>query len=199
MGDLSRPRRASGSLVAVAAAGLARDARRPLPEIAAFQWESANRIALDDLQKIDRSRWTTVTYEELAANPRAVIERLTKFIGIGVDAGLEKRLAAPLPPSRQTHTPPDAKMAAASGGDRAAATGSHAHGDAPAGPQRRVLKPRFTSRAECLRCFIFFLVSRWDSSDTRSHSAFVMQMVSRASREPVLGSRRQTNSSPFSF
>ena len=77
----------------------------PLPEIAAFQWESANRIALDDLEKLDRSRWTTVTYEELVANPRAVIERLTKFLGIGIDAGLEQRLAAPLPPSRQTNTP----------------------------------------------------------------------------------------------
>jgi hypothetical protein len=80
-----------------------------LPEIAAFQWESANRIALDDLSKIERNRWTTVTYEELTASPRAVIERLTKFMGISVDAGLEQRLAAPLPPSRQTNTPPDAK------------------------------------------------------------------------------------------
>jgi hypothetical protein len=78
----------------------------PLAEIAAFQWESANRIALDDLSKIDRSRWTSVTYEDLTANPRAVIERLTKFMGIGIDAGLEQRLAAPLPPSRQTNTPP---------------------------------------------------------------------------------------------
>ena len=81
----------------------------PLAEIAAFQWESANRIALDDLSKIDRSRWTTVTYEELIANPGAVIERLTKFMGISMDAGLEQRLAAPLPPSRQTNTPPDTK------------------------------------------------------------------------------------------
>jgi hypothetical protein len=78
---------------------------KSLPEIAAFQWESANRIALDDLEKLDRSRWTSVTYEDLVANPRAVIERLTKFIGIGMDAGLERRLAAPLPPSKQTNTP----------------------------------------------------------------------------------------------
>ncbi len=82
---------------------------KPLPQIAAFQWESANRIALDDLEKIDRSRWTTVTYEDLIANPRAVIERLTKFMGLGIDAGLEQRLAAPLPPSRQTNTPPNAQ------------------------------------------------------------------------------------------
>jgi hypothetical protein len=80
-----------------------------LPEIAAFQWESANRIALDDLERIDGDRWTTVTYEDLVANPRAVIERLTKFLGIEIDAGLEQRLSAPLPPSRQTNTPADAK------------------------------------------------------------------------------------------
>jgi sulfotransferase family protein/aspartyl/asparaginyl beta-hydroxylase len=79
---------------------------KPLPQIAAFQWESANRIALDDLSKIDRSRWTAVTYEELVANPRAVIERLTKFMGTSIDAGLEQRLGEPLPPSRQTNTPP---------------------------------------------------------------------------------------------
>jgi LPS sulfotransferase NodH len=82
---------------------------KSLAEIAAFQWESANRIALDDLSNMDDSRWTAVTYEELTANPRAVIERLTKFIGIGMDAALERRLAAPLPPSRQTNTPPDAQ------------------------------------------------------------------------------------------
>jgi len=80
----------------------------PLPNIAAFQWESANRIALDDLEKLHRSRWTTATYEELVANPREVIERLTAFMGIGMDAGLERRLAAPLPLSRHTNTQPDA-------------------------------------------------------------------------------------------
>lgn len=79
----------------------------PLQEIAAFQWESANRIALDDLGRLDRDRWTTVTYEQLTGNPRATIERLAKFIGIGVDAGLAQRLAAPLPPSRQTNAAAD--------------------------------------------------------------------------------------------
>jgi hypothetical protein len=78
---------------------------KSLPQIAAIQWESANRIALDDLAKIDRSRWTTVTYEDLVADPHAVIERLTKFLGLGLDAGLAQRLGAPLPPSRQTNTP----------------------------------------------------------------------------------------------
>jgi sulfotransferase family protein/aspartyl/asparaginyl beta-hydroxylase len=78
---------------------------KSLPEIAAFQWESANRIALDDLAKLDRNRWTSVTYEDLVANPRDVVERLTKFMGLSIDAGLERRLSAPLPPSKQTNTP----------------------------------------------------------------------------------------------
>jgi hypothetical protein len=81
----------------------------PLHEIAAFQWESANRIALDDLAQLDRGRWTTVTYEQLTGNPRATIERLVKFMGLEIDAGLAQRLAAPLPPSRQTNTPADAR------------------------------------------------------------------------------------------
>ena len=50
-----------------------------------------------------------MTYEDLVENPGAVIKRLTKFMGISVDAGLQQRLAAPLPPSRQTNTPPDAQ------------------------------------------------------------------------------------------
>jgi hypothetical protein len=79
----------------------------PLHEIASFQWESANRIALDDLSKIDDRRWTALTYDELIADPRAVIGRITNFIGIPIDAALERRLAAPLPPSRQTNTPAD--------------------------------------------------------------------------------------------
>jgi hypothetical protein len=81
----------------------------PLADIAAFQWESANRIALDDLARLDGRRWTTVTYEQLTGDPRATIERLMKFIGLGIDAGLAQRLAAPLPPSRQTNTPADAQ------------------------------------------------------------------------------------------
>src|SRR5690348_1897508 len=46
---------------------------------------------------------------------------------------------------------------------------------------------------------IVFCVARWDSSETRAHSALVKQTVSRARREPVLASFRQTISSPFSF
>jgi hypothetical protein len=79
---------------------------RPLGEIAAFQWEAANRIALDDLQKLPPSRWTVLNYGDLVADPAACIRRICDFAGLAFDSGLENRLVAPLPLSRYTQTPP---------------------------------------------------------------------------------------------
>lgn len=79
---------------------------RPLAEIAAFQWESANRIALEDLEQLPHARWTAVSYEDLVADPRATIERLCRFAGIEFDAALEIRVQGALPLSRYTHTAP---------------------------------------------------------------------------------------------
>ena len=79
---------------------------RSLGEIAAFQWEAANRIALDDLQQLPRSRWTVINYADLIANPAACIRGVCEFAEIAFDSALEARLAAPLPLSRYTQTPP---------------------------------------------------------------------------------------------
>jgi hypothetical protein len=79
---------------------------RPLEEIAAYQWESANRTALDDLERIPDRRWIPVEYRELVSAPAAVIERICAFAGLDVDAGLLARLAQPLPLARHTLTPP---------------------------------------------------------------------------------------------
>lgn len=79
---------------------------RPLEEIAAFQWESANRIALDDLARLPRERWTMLSYAELLADPRAAVRQLCAFAEVELDAALEQRVAQPLPLSRYTHTPP---------------------------------------------------------------------------------------------
>jgi LPS sulfotransferase NodH len=81
---------------------------RPLQEIAAFQWESANRIALDDLAGLPRERWLPVRYEDLCADPTATIRRICEFAGIEVDRALAQHVAAPLPMSRYTLTPPAA-------------------------------------------------------------------------------------------
>jgi hypothetical protein len=79
---------------------------RPLEEIAAFQWETTNRIVLDDLSKLPAHRWMSLNYEDLIARPRETILRVCEFASIAKDAGLESRLSVPLPLSRYTQTPP---------------------------------------------------------------------------------------------
>jgi hypothetical protein len=79
---------------------------RPLGEIAAFQWQAANRIALDDLQDLPPSRWTVLNYTDLVADPAACIRRICHFAGLAFDSGLANRLVAPLPLSRYTQSPP---------------------------------------------------------------------------------------------
>ena len=79
---------------------------RPLEEICAFQWESANRILLDDLEKIPRQRWTTINYQLLLDDPESAVEHLCAFAGLEIDERLRQRVQKPLPLSRFTHTQP---------------------------------------------------------------------------------------------
>jgi LPS sulfotransferase NodH len=81
---------------------------RPLEEIAAFQWSSANRIALDDLAQWAPGRWMALNHAQFVADPAAHVERICRFIGIDMDAALKSRVSRPLPLSRFTQTPPDA-------------------------------------------------------------------------------------------
>jgi Sulfotransferase family/Aspartyl/Asparaginyl beta-hydroxylase len=79
---------------------------RPLEDIAAFQWESTNRIVLDDLSLLPANRWTVLEYSDLIGDPQASIERLCQFLDLEMDDDLRARLAGPLPFARYTHTPP---------------------------------------------------------------------------------------------
>lgn len=81
---------------------------KALADIAAFQWETANRIALDDLEALPRKRWTVVNYAQLVHEPRAAITALATFMQLEdrPDEGLEGRLAQALPQSRYTQSPP---------------------------------------------------------------------------------------------
>lgn len=79
---------------------------RPLEEIAAWQWDSANRFISDDLAALPRESWTVVRYAELRDSPRAALERLCGFLRLDVDDNLARRLAGPLPLSRHTLTAP---------------------------------------------------------------------------------------------
>jgi hypothetical protein len=81
---------------------------RPLEEIAAFQWDTTNRIVREDLALLPPDRWTAVEYSQLIRAPQATVERLCGFLGIDVDPALRARIEAPLPPARYTLTPPAA-------------------------------------------------------------------------------------------
>lgn len=82
---------------------------KPLEEIAAFQWESVNRIILDDLSRLAPARWTAVNYADFVADPAAEAQRLCHFAGLDVDPDLAVRLSTTLPHSRYTETAPAAE------------------------------------------------------------------------------------------
>ena len=82
---------------------------KPLEEICAFQWASANRFILDDLQAVPRERWTAIDYQSLLDEPARVIEHLCNFLQLETDDRLLSRVSKPLPLSRLTHTAPKAE------------------------------------------------------------------------------------------
>jgi hypothetical protein len=81
---------------------------RPLAEIAAYQWASANGIALDDLADLAPERWMSLNHTEFIADPATQAGRICRFIGIEMDERLIQRVSRPLPLSRFTQSPPEA-------------------------------------------------------------------------------------------
>jgi len=53
--------------------GWRRVIRTSIPEVAALQYRAANEIALDDLSRLDPARVSVVSFEDLLADPRAVV------------------------------------------------------------------------------------------------------------------------------
>lgn len=78
----------------------------PLEQIAAHQWRVTNETVLDDLARLPRDRWTSVSLAAFLDDPSATVRRLCGFLGQPFDDALAARTAAPLPPSRYTHTAP---------------------------------------------------------------------------------------------
>ena len=69
---------------------------RPLPEIAAAQWEITNRTALADLRSLPAQRWMSLRYSDLVANPRQAVAAHLPVRGLEFDAALERRVAGAL-------------------------------------------------------------------------------------------------------
>ncbi len=84
-----------------------RDLRgKPLEEVAAYQWRTANRIIADDLAALGPARSMMVNYDDFLRDPSAEVQRICRFTGWQFDDALRQRVAAPLPLSRHTQTRP---------------------------------------------------------------------------------------------
>ncbi|MGE5626404.1 MAG: sulfotransferase [Bacillota bacterium] len=81
---------------------------KPLVEIVAEQWRCANETILKDLQGLPRERWRVLDYAELVRDPAGVFRRIARFLGLEASPQAEAALAAGLPPSRYTLSPPAA-------------------------------------------------------------------------------------------
>jgi len=79
---------------------------KPLEDVAAFQWDTSNRIIMDDLSTLARQRWTIVNYDALVSDTMDSVRRLCDFTGFEMDVRLLERVSGPLPWSRYTHTAP---------------------------------------------------------------------------------------------
>jgi hypothetical protein len=78
----------------------------PIEEVAAFQWQRTNDIALDDLSRLPRERWTALSYADFVRDPRTAVQKLCEFAKFEFDAELVASLEKPLPLSAYTLTPP---------------------------------------------------------------------------------------------
>ena len=79
---------------------------KSLAEIAAFQWSASNRIIIDELASLPVTRWTSVTYEALVADPQSVLTGICQFAKL--DPGQLQVRSGALPLSRTTISPPSA-------------------------------------------------------------------------------------------
>jgi len=78
----------------------------PLEQVCAFQWNAANNIIMDDLEKLPPERWTACNYQDLLESAPGAVGRICQFAGVTVDDRLSERLANALPLSRNTQTAP---------------------------------------------------------------------------------------------
>ena len=79
----------------------------PVEEMAAFQWEAANRAILEELNKLDKSRWTAVSYGQQVGDTVNTIERLCAFCDVSPDAILRSMSGGYTQFSTHTVTAPE--------------------------------------------------------------------------------------------
>jgi uncharacterized protein (TIGR03032 family) len=83
--------------------GWRRLAGQDLAAIAAAQWSAANQQIMHDLGGLPGDRWRAVSYDQLLADPQAIVTELCRFAELSWDQELS---GDALPLSRHTLTPP---------------------------------------------------------------------------------------------
>lgn len=58
----------------------------PIPEVVANQWLTASEAVVDDLNDLDDSRWSAISYEELLLAPSAAMEKISKKLKLSWQA-----------------------------------------------------------------------------------------------------------------
>ncbi len=81
----------------------------PIAQIAALQWEAANRAALSALAALPRQNWISVSYEDFVVDRGMTIERIRQFADLPFSQQLRQAIHGPQRLSRHTLTPPDAE------------------------------------------------------------------------------------------
>jgi hypothetical protein len=61
---------------------------------------------MDDLAKLDATRWISLDYASFVADPEQAVARILNFAQIPIDPNLSEYLRRPLPNSRYTQTAP---------------------------------------------------------------------------------------------
>jgi hypothetical protein len=80
----------------------------PLEQIAAFQWQAANRTILDELAALDRNRWLAVSYRQQVESSAETVQKICDFSGVSSSGILDALTSGRSKLSRYTLTPPSA-------------------------------------------------------------------------------------------
>ncbi len=75
--------------------------------IAAFQWKAANTAILRELGRLDRDRWTAVSYGQQVLSPSETARRLCAFCDVSPNGIISSLSENKLKPSRYTVTMPE--------------------------------------------------------------------------------------------
>ena len=67
--------------------------RAGLPEVCAYQWIMANRLALDAMQQVPSQQWIHLRYEDIFERPVEMFREAFEQLGVPFTEALQRRCA----------------------------------------------------------------------------------------------------------